>query len=363
MVSCKPSGHESLRYETAAATRGPLNAYVTATGTLSAVMSVDVGSQVSGRIVTLNVDYNSPVKKGDLVAEIDPSTYRARVKEAEGDLASSQANVTLKQQQLERKKPLVPIKAVTEGDLEQAIADLAQARATVTMKEAILDRARADLGFCRIIAPVDGIVISRKVDLGQTVVAAMTTPLLYTIAQDIRQMQIVASVSEADIGQIQPGQIVSFKVDAFPDDPFQGIVSQIRKAPITKENVVTYETIITVDNPEQKLFPGMTADVSILIAERSDVPKIPNAALRFSPPEGARIVSAAPMKLQPRQQLVYVPSDDGLSLHAVVITTGIADSTETEVLGGVELGTKVVISAAGAGRSRSFLPEGGPPPT
>lgn len=363
LVGCNPGGSQSLRYEAVATTRGPLRAFVTATGTLSAVVSVDVGSQVSGRIVALNVDFNSPVKKGDLVAEIDPSTYRARVKEAEGDLASAEANVLLKEQQLARRKALVPIKAATQIDLEQAVAELAQAKAAVIMKEAILDRAQADLSYCRITAPVDGIVISRKVDLGQTVVAAMTTPVLYTIAQDIRQMQIVASVSEADIGQVLPGQVVDFKVDAFADDSFRGTVNQIRKAPITKENVVTYETIITADNRDQKLLPGMTADVSILVAERKDVPKIPNAALRFSPPEGAVVSSTAPGKLQRRQQLVYILNSDARSLHAVIVTTGITDSTETEVLAGIELGTPVVISSAGAGQSKSLLPEDGPPPT
>ncbi|QJE94444.1 efflux RND transporter periplasmic adaptor subunit [Luteolibacter luteus] len=362
LTACKPGGGHSPRYETVSISRGSLTSYVTATGTLSAVVSVDVGSQVSGRIVTLNADYNSPVKKGELVAEIDPSVYQAKVKEAEGDLASAEANVVLKEKQLARTKMLVPIKAAAEIDLEQVVAELAQAKATVTMKEAVLDRARADLSFCKILAPVDGIVISRKVDIGQTVTAAMTTPVLYTIAQDIREMQIVASVSEADIGQVKPGQSVDFKVDAYPDEAFHGTLTQIRKAPVTKENVVTYETIITVNNEEQKLLPGMTAEVSVLVAERADVAKIPNSALRFSPPEGTPVNSSGDMKLERRQQLVYVAGDDGKSLQAAIVTTGITDGTDTEVLGGIDHGTKVVISATGTGR-KGMMPEGGPPPT
>lgn len=362
LTACKPGGNGTLRYETVSISRGSLTSYVTATGTLSAVVSVDVGSQVSGRIVTLNADYNSPVKKGELVAEIDPSVYQAKVKEAEGDLASAEANVVLKEKQLARTKTLVPIKAAAEIDLEQVVAELAQAKAMVTMKEAVLDRARADLGFCTILAPVDGIVISRQVDLGQTVTAAMTTPVLYTIAQDIREMQIVASVSEADIGQVKPGQTVDFKVDAYPDDDFHGTVSQIRKAPVTKENVVTYETIITVANEDQKLLPGMTADVSILVAERADVAKIPNSALRFSPPEGTTVNSSGDMKLERRQQLVYVPGGDGKSLQAAIVTTGITDGTDTELLGGIGTDAEVVISAS-SGSRKGMMPEGGPPPT
>ena len=177
--------------------------HVTASGTLSAVVSVDVGSQVSGKISALNVDFNSPVKKGQLVAEIDPTVYQAALRQAEGELASAKADVTLKRQNLERKKILVPLKAASQLDLDQAIAELAQAEATVVIQEAALESAQANLGYCKITAPVDGVVISRKVDLGQTVNAAMNTPVLFTVAQDITKMNISAAVSEADIGQVQ----------------------------------------------------------------------------------------------------------------------------------------------------------------
>ncbi len=245
---------------------------------------MDVGSQVSGKISALYADFNSPVTKGQLVAEIDPVVYQAALRQAEGDLASAKATVTLKRQNLERKKILAPLKAASQLDLDQAVAELAQAEASVVIKEAVLQSAQANLDYCKITAPVDGIVISRKVDQGQTVIAAMTTPVLFTVAQDISKMNISTTISEADIGQVKEGQPVEFTVDAFPDEVFKGTVTQVRKSPTTTQNVVTYETIISFDNPQQKLFPGMTADVSVLVSDHQDALTIPNIALRYSPP-------------------------------------------------------------------------------
>jgi HlyD family secretion protein len=185
-------------------------------------VSVDVGSQVSGKITHLYADFNSPVHKGQLVAEIDPTVYEAQLQQAQGDLASARADVTLKGQNLQRKKILVPLKAASQLDLDQAVAELAQAEATVTIKEAALHSAQANLSYCKITAPVDGIVISRKVDEGQTVIAAMSTPVLFTVAQDITKMNITADISEADIGQVKVGQHVEFGVDAFPNEVFHG---------------------------------------------------------------------------------------------------------------------------------------------
>jgi HlyD family secretion protein len=401
---CKPPGGAVSKYETTTVARGDLVQHVTASGTLSALVSVDVGSQVSGKVSALNADYNSPVNKGQLVAEIDPTIYQAALRQAEGELASAKADVTLKRQNLERKKVLVPIKAASQLDLDQATAELAQAEAMVIVKQAALESAQANLGYCKITAPVDGIVIARKVDLGQTVIAAMSTPVLFTIAKDITKMNISATVSEADIGQVKEGQPVDFTVDAFPDDVFHGTVTQVRKAPTTTQNVVTYETLISVDNPEQKLFPGMTTDVSILVSERKDVLKVPNTALRFTPQEGtkfeqvpdARPVGAAglpfpppvgkdappgkfpgkappgpppsavkaeqsrPAKLAQNQRLVYSPGTDPATLKPVAIKTGITDGVETEVLSGLSEGAAVVTSAVSSGSARGGF--GGPPP-
>jgi HlyD family secretion protein len=330
VAGCKPSGGSAGQYETAPVTRGEV--------------SVDVGSQVSGKIVAMSVDFNSPVKKGQLIAEIDPTVYAAALRQSEGELASAQASVTLKKQNLERKKTLLPLKAASQLDLDQAVAELAQAEATIVIRQASLESAQANLGYCKITAPVDGLVISRKVDVGQTLAAAMTTPILFTIAQDITKMNISATVSEADIGQVKDGQPVEFTVDAFPDDVFHGTVTQVRKAPTTTQNVVTYETIITVDNQEQKLFPGMTADVSILVADHKEVLKIPNTALRYTPPAGAKFEQTPPAKLERNQRLVYSPGSNGTLLKPVVVKVGITDNVDTEILEGITANAQVVTS-------------------
>jgi HlyD family secretion protein len=343
-AGCRPAGGVDPKYETAPVSRGNIVQHVTATGTLSAVVSVDVGSQVSGKIAGLKADFNSPVRKGELIAEIDPSVYLADLRQAQGDLASAQATVILKRQNLERKKVLAPQRAASQFDLDQATAELAQAQATVVIKQAALDSARANLGYCKITSPVDGIVISRKVDVGQTLVANMSTPVLFTIAQDIAKMHINAAVSEADIGQVKTGEGVDFTVDAFPDEIFHGTVSQVRKAPTTTSNVVTYETIIDVDNPEQKLFPGMTADASILVAQKVDALKIPNAALRYAPPENAQFEQPPPAKLARGQRLAYALESDGTRLRPLILKVGITDGVDMEVLNGATERMRVVIS-------------------
>lgn len=361
LSACKPPGAGMLRYETATVGKGDLRAVVMASGTLSAVVSVDVGCQVSGRVMKLNADFNSIVKRGDLIAELDTSIYAAKLKAAEGELAGAKASAMWKRQNLARKKELLPLRGVMALDVEQAVAELGQADATVTIKEAALDQAKTDLSYCRISAPVDGIVVSRKVDAGQTVVAAMNTPVLFTLAQDIKKMRISATVSEADIGRVKMGQKVDFTVDAFPDDVFDGQVVQVRISPTTKENVVTYETLIDVENPEQRLFPGMTADVSILTAEKSGVLKVPNTALRFTPPEGSKVTGSTDAKLQRRQQMVYVleGAEKEQTLRAVIVTTGITDNSETEVLEGLEAGARVITASRGGAKEDA----GGPPPS
>ena len=358
--ACQPSG-KGARFETAPVRRGDLAQHVTASGTLSALISVDVGSQVSGKISALYVDFNSPVSKGQLVAEIDPTVYEAAMKQAAGELASARANLTLKRQNLERKKILVPARAASQLDLDQANAEVAQAEATVTIREAALESARANLGYCKITAPVDGIVISRKIDLGQTVIAAMSTPILFTIAQDITKMNISAAISEADVGQVKEGQPVGFTVDAFPEETFNGVVSQVRRSPTTTQNVVTYDTIITVENPDRKLFPGMTANVSVLVAERKGVLKIPNLALRYSPPEGVTFEQTPPKRYGRTQRLVYALGADPSTLRPVLVKAGITDGMDTEIVAGLGEGDAVVASTLFfEAKSAGFLP--GEPP-
>jgi HlyD family secretion protein len=359
-AACSASGAKGPRYAVVPAVRGDIFQHVTASGSLSALVSVDVGSQVSGKISRLYVDFNSPVKKGELVAEIDPTIYSAQLLQADGDLASARADVVLKRQNLERTKILVPLKASSQLDLDQAVALLTQAEATVQIKTAALQVARANLGYCKITAPVDGIVIARKVDVGQTVIAAMSTPVLLTIAQDITQMNISADVSEADIGEVHAGQTVQFGVDAFPNEVFQGRVAQVRMSPTSTQNVVTYQTIIAVSNPERKLFPGMTADVSILVAERHGVVRIANAALRYTPPDGAKLSHAPPERLERTQALVYASRADGMALDPMVVTLGISDGAYTEAAAGVPEGAHLVTATYAARVAGAAF--GNPPP-
>jgi len=349
-------------YETSPVKPGELIQNITATGTLNAVVSVDVGSQISGKILALNADFNSPVKKGDIVAEIDTSLYQAAVDQAKGELEGAKAALDLAKLTVERERSLILRKAGPQSDLDKADAEYRQAEAALTVKKALLDKANADLDHCRIAAPVDGIVITRKVDIGQTVAAAMTTPILFTIAQDITKMHIIANVSEADIGQVAEGQAVEFGVDAFPDDVFKGRVSQVRKSPTTTENVVTYDAVIDVDNPEQKLFPGMTAEVSIRVAERHGVLTVSNAALRFTPPEGTKFEntgSSAP-KLARAQRVVYLPGSDTATLRAVIVKIGITNGMDSEVLDGLHEGERVITASTTPTKTSGGF--GGPPP-
>jgi HlyD family secretion protein len=273
------------QFTTAPVTRGDLTQVVTATGTLNPVTNVTVGSQISGIIQKLYADWNSAVKANQIVAQLDPATYKASVAQAEGDLANAKANLELQQIQTKRAQALFADHLISQSDYDTAQATLHQASAMVQIKQGSLDNARVNLERCTIYSPVDGVVISRNVDIGQTVAASMSAPILFQIANDLTQMQIDANVSEADIGTIEEGQNVAFTVDAFPDRKFSGKVRQIRNSPTTVQNVVTYDTVIDVSNPDLKLRPGMTANASIITAQRSGVLKIPNAALRFRPPE------------------------------------------------------------------------------
>jgi HlyD family secretion protein len=272
-------------YQTTAVTRGDLVQAVSASGTLNPVLNVQVGSQISGNIAKLFADYNSLVKSNQVVAQVDPAIFQASVNQAKGDLANAKAVLELQQVQAKRSKTLFENKLVSESDYDQAIASLHQAEAQVKIKEASVQRAELDLSHCTIYAPVDGIVISRNVDVGQTVAASMNAPVLFQIANDLAKMQIDANVSEADVGTVEEGQVVSFTVDAYPNRTFVGQVTQIRNSPITVQNVVTYDTVIGVTNADFKLKPGMTATVAITSAQRTNVLKVPNAALRFKPPE------------------------------------------------------------------------------
>jgi len=347
----------AANYQTAEITRGGITQAVTATGTLNPVVTVQVGSQVSGNIAKLFADFNSQVKAAQVVAQIDPAIFQATVTQAEGDLASAKAALELAKVTATRTQELFARKTSSQADVDQAIATLHQAEANVTIKQGALDKAKADLDHCTITSPIDGVVISRSVDVGQTVAASLQAPVIFAIANDLTKMQIDANVAEADVGVVTIDQKVDFTVDAFPMQTFHGKVVQVRNAPITVQNVVTYDTVIGVSNSDLKLKPGMTANVSIVVAHRDDVLLIKNAALRYRPPDatpvetkqsmpgrGARRGGAGDAGAHERRagRTVYVLPNGASRPRPVQIKTGISDGVMTEVVDGLKEGDRVV---------------------
>lgn len=377
---CRNAGGEN--YQVATVTRGPITQAVTATGTLNPVVNVQVGSQVSGNIAKLFADFNSQVKAGDVVAQIDPALFQATVTQTEGDLASAQAALELAKLNAKRTEELFARKTSSQADLDQALASLHQAEANVKIKQGALDKAKADLDHCTITSPIDGVVISRNVDVGQTVAASLQAPVIFQIANDLTKMQIDANVAEADVGVLEVGQDVDFTVDAFPMRTFHGKVVQVRNAPITVQNVVTYDTVIGVSNPDLKLKPGMTANVSVVVAHKDNVLQIKNAALRYRPPEaatsqgsstsshgqggsrsggsrpsGAMAKAAGARDQRTSERTVYVLS--GGKPQPVQIKSGISDGVVTEVIDGLKEGDRVV-TAELASKSPGASPPANP---
>lgn len=318
--------------------RGPVIATVTATGSVNPVTTVQVGTYVSGPIREISADFNSAVRKGQRVAKIDPGPFQMRVQAAEASLATAEARVrksaadlALRRRQLARQEQLAARDAASQDDLdtarstfEQAEAQVALDRASVRQAEAALREARINLGYTDIVSPVDGVVVARNVDVGQTVAASFQTPTLFLIAEDLTRMQVNANVSESDIGSVHEGQTAEFAVDAYPGRRFEGTVAQVRNAPITVQNVVTYDVVISVANDDLALKPGMTATVTIRTARRDDALRVPLRALRFDP-SGTRTGGGAPA--------VWVVGADG-KLARVEIQTGLRDDRNAEVVSG-----------------------------
>lgn len=359
-------------YRSALVESGEIIQVVTATGQLNPVVNIQVGSQISGIITNLLADYNSPVKKDQIVAQIDAGTYEANVHQAEGDLSNSEAALELARLNANRSTSLLKENLIPAADNDKAQADLHQAEAQVKIRKASLEKAKVDLARCTIYAPVDGIVISRSVDVGQTVAASLSAPTIFVIANDLSKMQIDANVSEADVGGVEDGQAVNFTVDAFPNRTFHGKVTQIRNSPIMVQNVVTYDTVIEVSNDDLKLKPGMTANVSIITAQKSKTLKLPNAALRFRPLDVAKKATnnaamatntGAPGAGGDRRagqgggqggnrgkgraftRTVYVLSGTNAvpELSPVQVKTGISDGVFTEILEGLAENDRVVV--------------------
>ena len=383
-----------IRYRTAPVERGTVVSVVTATGTINPVVSVQVGSQVTGKIESLHADFNSIVKAGEVVARIDPAVYEARRDQASANLANAKAALTKaradlaqRKRELDRARALLGQQFVSQNEVDVAAtayegagAQIEVAEAQVKQAQAVLDAAELDLKYTVIRSPVHGIVIARNVEVGQTVTAGFQTPTLFLIALDLMQMQVDTNVSESDIGGIAEGKEASFSVDAYPGEQFQGRVRQVRNAPISVQNVVTYNVVVGVDNRDLRLKPGMTANVSIIVARKEQVLKVPNAALRFTPPKSERadsqgpgtggdraatgsnaalpvVTSGVPSALT---KTVWEISPSG-DPEAVPIQSGISDGTATEVVSGkLKEGDAVIvgIELSKAGRNPHALPPG-----
>lgn len=331
-------------------TRGDLRQVVTATGEIRPVNTVNVGSQVSGTIEQLYVDYNSKVKKGDILLTIEPSVLQASVDEAKASLVSAESQRNYAKNEYQRNKTLYEDGFISRAEMEQSQTTYEQAEQTVNRMQSQYDRAVTNLGYATITSPVDGTVISRKVDTGQTVAASFQTPDLFEIAEDLTRMQIETSVSEADIGVIKEGQPVTFTVDAYPTQTFEGVVRQIRLSPTTTSNVVVYTVVIDVDNSDLRLMPGMTAFVTIVISEKDNVFKAPNAAflVRSFSNITDNAGDATPkthlaIERAGAEQILFVPYEKGL-----------VTATETEIISdGVQEGDKIIVGRIGAASTSS----------
>jgi len=281
------------QFSTAKVERGDVVQAVTASGTLNPVINVQVGSQISGLLKKIHVDFNSKVKAGDLIAEIDPATYQARLEQNEADLASAKASLQLAEVNARRAEALYKEKLISQAEHDTTMAVLRQAEASVQTRQAQVNSTKVDLARCTIYAPIDGIVIDRKVDVGQTVAASLNAPVLFLIANDLTKMQINSAVAEADVGGVEVEQEAKFTVDAFPNRDFVGKVTQVRNSPTTVQSVVSYDTIIEVENADGKLKPGMTANVQIITSARKGVVRVANSAFRFRPPADTDAPKAA----------------------------------------------------------------------
>ena len=387
LYRCTAGGDSAPEYQTAVAEVGTVVSRVSTSGSLQAVVTVDVGSQVSGRIQELFADFNSPVKKGQRIAKIDPALFQAALVSAEANVAAASANVTRlsvaaedAERQARRASEVYEQRLISETERDTAVANaraarasVEQARSQVAQARAALETARTNLRYTDIVSPTDGVVISRAVNVGQTVAASLSAPVIFTIAQDLKQMEVHTNVAESDIGRLNPGMRVTFTVDAYPGEPFRGAIRDIRNAPQVVQNVVTYDAVIDVANPDLKLKPGMTATVSVVTDRRSDVLTVPNAALRFRPDGAAgpgpnaaggggqrergqggqrnpgernrgEGEEAGPPPVLKRT--VYVLVDGKPQVREV--TTGLSDGRITEITGGeLKPGENVIVTAAG----------------
>lgn len=346
-------------FDTVKAERGDVVRSVLATGRLNPVRTVQVGSQISGNIIELLADFNSQVRRGEVVARLDPAIYQADVSLAEAELERAEAANEVARANWERLRALREREMASVADFDEARARMRQAQANARIAQHELEKARLELERCTIVSPVDGMVISRNVDVGQTVAASLSAPVLFLIAEDLTQMEISTFISEADIGEVRQGQRVEFRVDAYRDETFRGEVWQVRNSPTTIDNVVTYDAVVRVENEDLRLKPGMTAEVHLITEERRDVLRLRNSALRARLPE--RFRPASPAAGDDGRRRAYL-LEDGETLRSVRVAVGISDGAYSEILDGLEEGDELVtgmrLQAADADRSGPALLQG-----
>ena len=354
---------EKVEFETAKVERRNINTSVTATGTIEPVTSVTVGTQVSGIVSKLYVDYNSIVKKGQVIAELDKTNLISELNRAKADLTSAQSTLNYETANFQRFKTLYDKGLVSANDYESARLSFEKARQTVASSRENVQKAQTNLGYATITSPIDGVVLSKSVEEGQTVAASFNTPELFTIAQDLTDMRVIANIDEADIGGVKEGQRVSFTVDAFPDDRFSGEVTQVRQQATTQSNVVTYEVVISAPNKDLKLKPGLTANVTIFTMEKNDVLAAPAKALRFTPNE-ALLKKGQKIEDVEAPEKVWTLEGDVFKAHKV--ETGLTNGMLTEIVSGIKEGTEVLVdftltggeqSAMGQQNSNPFMPK------
>ncbi len=357
---------EQISFKQEKAAAHTLQSSITATGTIEAVTSVTVGTQVSGIVNKLYVDYNSVVKKGQVIAELDKTNLISELNTSKANLASAESKLNYETANMKRYQTLYKKGLVSADDYENALLTYRQAKEQVASSKENVQKAQTNLGYATITSPIDGTVISKSVEEGQTVAASFNTPELFTIAKDLKNMQVIADVDEADIGEVTEGNRVTFTVDAYPDDTFEGVVKQVRLEATTTNNVVTYEVVISADNSDLKLKPGLTANVTIFTKEQAGILSVPNKALRFTP---TKETVGKDMKIVDCKGKNKVWTLDGKTLTAHQVNIGQSDATHTQIISGLKSGqsvvTEIVVStdeeeSAGEQQSQGLI--GGPGP-
>lgn len=337
MVAC--SSKPKTEYATTTVEKGNISTTVTATGTIEPVTSVEVGTQVSGIVSKIYVDYNSEVKAGQVIAELDRTNLLSTLESQRSNLTSAESELEYQKANFERQKGLYDKGLISANDFEQSRLSYIKAQQQVNTARQSVKRAETDLGYATITSPINGIVLNKAVEEGQTVAASFSTPTLFTIAQDLTDMRVIADIDEADIGEVKEGQRVTFTVDAFPNDVFQGAVTQVRRQATTESNVVTYEVVISAPNADLKLMPGLTANVTIFTLEKNDVLTVSAKALRFAPNEALIAEDETIQGCDARHKLWV---REGKVFKAIPVETGVSNGTMTEITSGIKAGTEVL---------------------